>query len=158
MSDVLTQLRDACATVAARAPYVRVHEEAIPAYAASLPLGDPPKPAPGPGDNAAAFWLTLDAINFGSGWFPTLKKRPGKSGYHTIAAGIEERFATTGPWTADQLKAISSAEVAHTLGQDPTHELMDLFARSLADLVPARAPLSAQRVPCFRTRKHALEC
>ena len=26
---------------------------------------------------------TAEAINFGSGWFPTLRKRPGRSGYAT---------------------------------------------------------------------------
>ncbi len=48
-------------------------------------------------EERAAFWLTLDAINFGSGWFPTLRKRDGRSGYHTIAAGLRERFAAHGP-------------------------------------------------------------
>ena len=31
--------------------------------------------------------LTLNAINFGSGWFPTLRKRDGLSGYRTVEAG-----------------------------------------------------------------------
>jgi hypothetical protein len=131
MSDVLSQLRDACATVAQRARHVRVNDERIPEYAASLTLGDPPA---GAQSHDAAFWLTLDAINFGSGWFPTLNKPPGGSGYSTIAAGIEQRFATRGPWTATELQAITAAEIAETLGQDPAHELMQLFARSLADL------------------------
>jgi hypothetical protein len=135
MTDVLTQLRDACATVAQRARYVRINTDEIPNYAASLPLDDKPQnEAPGPADHdrehIAAFWLTLDAINFGSGWFPTLRKRPGKSGYHTIAAGLEKR----GPWTTDELQRITPAEIAETLGQDPNHELMQLFAHSLRDL------------------------
>ncbi len=82
----------------------------------------------------AAFWLTLDAINFGSGWFPTLRKRPGRSGYRTIEAGIRERFATHGPWSAEELAAIEAPEIAAGLGQDPWHELMELFARALRDL------------------------
>src|SRR5579862_3550626 len=100
MSDALSQLRDACAEVVRRARYVRVNPEAIPAYAASLPLGEgrpeeaegasaeaaaapAETAAPVPAEHPAAFWLTLDAINFGSGWFPTLSKPKGKSGYHT---------------------------------------------------------------------------
>jgi hypothetical protein len=135
MSALLSQLRDACATVAQRARHVNVKPEAIPTYAASLPLGDqPPAEATADREHGAAFWLTLDAINFGSGWFPTLKKAPGKSGYHTIAAGIEQRFATQGPWTAAELQVVTAAEIARTLGQDPAHELMQLFAHSLADL------------------------
>src|SRR5947209_2074748 len=133
MSHVLTQLRDACATVAERASYVRVNAEAIPGYAASLPLGDTlaePDEAEGDRERLAAFWLTLDAINFGSGWFPTLRKRPGQSGYNTIATALREH----GPWTADELIQITAAELADTLGQAPDHELMKLFSRSLNDL------------------------
>ena len=44
-------------------------------------------------ETRAAYWLTLDAINFGSGWFPTLRKRDGRSGYNTIAAAWRARFA-----------------------------------------------------------------
>ena len=39
----------------------------------------------GPAPDVAAYLLALDAINFGSGWFPTLSKRPGCSGYFTVA-------------------------------------------------------------------------
>ena len=31
----------------------------------------------GPPGQVADYLLALDAINFGSGWFPTLRKRPG---------------------------------------------------------------------------------
>ena len=43
---------------------------------------------PSPPGDIAAYWLTLDAINFGSGWFPTLRKRDGLSGYNTIASAL----------------------------------------------------------------------
>ncbi len=135
--DVLAQLRAAAALVAGRARYVRIDEAAIPAYAASLPRPEAPAEAETPAgspEDRAAFWLTLDAINFGSGWFPTLRKRPGHSGYHTIAAGVRERFATYGPWSPDELQEITRAEIAHTVSQDPGHELMGLFAASLNDL------------------------
>src|SRR5947209_4985242 len=137
MSHVLTQLRDACATVAERASYVRVNAEAIPAYAASLPLGDTlaePDEAEGDRERLAAFWLTLDAINFGSGWFPTLRKRAGQSGYHTIADALTDRFDRAGPFPAAELREIEPGAIAAVLGQDPDHELMALFAASLRDL------------------------
>src|SRR5947209_9773760 len=93
MTDVLTELRSACAEVATRARHVRIDRDAIPACAQSLPLERRPEPQPPAEDReqTAAFWLTLDTINFGSGWFPTLRKREGHSGYHTIAAGLRER-------------------------------------------------------------------
>ncbi len=42
------------------------------------------------------YMLTLDAINFGSGWFPTLRKRPGCSGYFTVAWALADRFRARG--------------------------------------------------------------
>jgi hypothetical protein len=85
-------------------------------------------------EELAAFWVTLDAINFGSGWFPTLRKRAGLSGYATIAAGLRTRFSERGPWSARELARIGPEELAGTLAQDPDHELMGLFAESLEDL------------------------
>ena len=97
------EIRAACAAVAERARRVRIREEAIEAYAATLPAESPPAPdlAPGePDERRAAFQITLNAINFGSGWFPTLRKRPGMSGFRTVEAGLRAR----GPWSADELR------------------------------------------------------
>jgi Potential Queuosine, Q, salvage protein family len=135
---LVEEIRAGCAWVASRATHVRIEEEAIPAYAATLP--GPPERNPddalidGPAELRAAFHLTLDAINFGSGWFPTLRKRDGRSGYWTVALGLRDRFAANGAWSAAELRAMSTDAVAAALGQDPEHELMALFARSLNDL------------------------
>ena len=127
--------------MAENARYVRIDPDQTSAYVGTLPVDlDPAKPDPechltdGSREELAAFWLTLDAINFGSGWFPTLRKREGRSGYFTIAAGVRDRFADRGPYTADELADIDPIEIATNLGQDPGHELMALFARSLNDL------------------------
>ena len=134
-------LRDACAAVARRARHVEVVEAEIPEYAADLRDLSPAAASDsgahlttGTREQLAAFWITLNAINFGSGWFPTLHKRDGRSGYFTIATGVRERFERAGPWSAAELRTISAAELASALGQDPDHELMELFARSLRDL------------------------
>ena len=141
MSDPLTELRAACAEVARRARYVTIEREAIGRFAAALPLpSDPGGPDPEvhlvdrAHEELAAFWLTLDAINFGSGWFPTLRKPAGHSGYFTIAGCLRDRFGTYGPWTAEELSKIEAGEVATALDQQPEHELMALFADSLRDL------------------------
>ena len=133
MTDVLDELRRACATVAGRARFVSIDTAAIDAYAARLPPDQAPA-APEPDNPSAAFWLTLDAINFGSGWFPTLRKRDGQSGYYTIATGLRERFERHGPWSPSELAAMRAGTIADVLGQDPGHELMGLFAWSLRDL------------------------
>ena len=122
-----------------RATSVRIERRAISAYAASLPLtGRLPVPEEQPRttgrERLAAFWLTLDAINFGSGWFPTLAKRDGRSGYRTIATALQQRFDRDGPWSAAQLTRLDAATIAGVLGQPPGHELMALYARSMADL------------------------
>src|SRR5687767_9076699 len=88
----------------------------------------------GPREDVAAYVLALDAINFGSGWFPTLRKRPGSSGYHTVAWSLAERFREAGPWTPAELTRLDAADVADVLGQDRRHELMGLYADALRSL------------------------
>jgi hypothetical protein len=137
-----TQLRDACAWIAGRSTMVRIVEERIAEYAEQLEAlergsGLPPAPsvlAPPEREGAAAYWLTLDAINFGSGWFPTLRKGEQPTGYRTIAAGVRRRFDQAGRWSAAQLGELTPTELAHWLDQDPEHELVRLMARSLNDL------------------------
>ncbi len=138
---IVDEIRSACAWVAERATHVELHRAAIEAYADSLdviPTDDGADPAAhltgGNREDRAAFWLTLDAINFGSGWFPTLRKRPGHSGYLTVAGGLKDRFADRGPWAATELANLEAWDIAQVLDQDPGHELMGLFASSLRDL------------------------
>jgi hypothetical protein len=135
---LVEEIREGCAWVASRATHVTIDEAAVPAYAAALPSAHAPNPEDRLLDGApqlrAAFHLTLDAINFGSGWFPTLRKRDGRSGYWTIALGLRDRFAAHGAWSAAELRDLGASEIAAALGQDPQHELMALFARSLNDL------------------------
>jgi hypothetical protein len=135
------RVREACAWVAGRARAVSIDEEAIVSYAATLPMRiEVPQLDPATylvdGDNEAraAFVICSNAINFGSGWWPTIRKRPGHSGYFTIAAGLTERFRAAGPWTAEALMGLSTADVAATVGQEPDHPLMDDYAAALRNV------------------------
>jgi hypothetical protein len=125
-------VRAACAHVAGRARHVRILEDAIEPYAETLASQSPPTPdlEGATLEERAAFSLTLNAINFGSGWFPTLRKADGKSGYRTVEAGLRAH----GPWSADALAAMTAAEIAAATGQDPAHELMGHFATHLREL------------------------
>jgi hypothetical protein len=118
-------IRAGAARVAAAARHVHIDHDAIEPYARTLASDSPPAPdLEGADDETrAAFSLQLNAINFGSGWFPTLRKRPGMSGFRTVEAGLRAR----GPWTAAELQAITREEIAGTLGQDAEHELMGHF-------------------------------
>ena len=91
-------------------------------------------PAADARERAAASVLTLDAINFGSGWFPTLRKRAGLSGYGTVAAGLADHERRHGPFTAAALAGLEPEDLATITGQDRDHPLMSLFAVSLNDL------------------------
>ena len=134
-------VRAECARIAASARSVRIDLDAL----AALDPGPPPQLdaerhyLEGEPADVAAYILTLDAINFGSGWFPTLRKRRGTdgtpvSGYFTVAWGLADRFRAIGPWTNAQLRAMRTEEVADVLAQPRDHELMALFAQALRQL------------------------
>jgi putative queuosine salvage protein len=134
------EVRAHASEVAARARFVEIDVDRL----GDVEPGPPPALDPrthyldGPAEDVAAYLLALDTINFGSGWFPTLRKRriEGRevSGYFTIASALADRFRSAGPWSAAQLRDLGPDEVAEALGQDPAHELMALYARALADL------------------------
>jgi hypothetical protein len=134
-------VRAASARIAASARSVRIDLDAL----AALEPGPPPAIDPerhyveGEPEDVATYILALDAINFGSGWFPTLRKRRGTdgnpvSGYFTVAWGLADRFRHAGPWTPAELRAMRAEEVADVVGQRRDHELMALFAQALRQL------------------------
>jgi Queuosine salvage protein len=139
---LVDEVRSACRFVAARARWVRIaSDELVREYAQTLPAhAGAAAPDPeiavleAPAEVRAAFALTLEAINFGSGYWPEIRRRPGRSGFTTMALGLRERFDAEGPWSAAALRAIDSETLACVLGQDPGHPLMELYAEALRDL------------------------
>ena len=148
------EVRAHAAAIAAGARSVRIDHARLEAFEP----GDAPPPAFTHGldageDVVAAFVLTVDAINFGSGWFPTLAKRTGRdgrplSGAVTVAAALADRFRAHGPWTTGQLRAMRTDELATALGQRADHELIALYAQALRELgrfLGDRTPLELAR-------------
>ena len=141
---MLDEIRAAAARIAASARFVRIDQAALPTYAASLPLEAARKPQLDPtthylgeADATLAYVVMLDAINFGSGYFPWLRKRPGRSGYFTVATSLKERFEQHGPLSAQELCRLRAGDCARIFGQrldGPAGELMGLFAQALNDL------------------------
>lgn len=135
------EVRESCARIAAGARSVTIDLEALEALdAGPAPAADPERhlldAAP---QDVAAYFLTLDTINFGSGWFPTLRKRTDHrgnavSGYFTVAWSVADRFRAAGPWSNAELRTMRTEEIADTLGQPRDHELMALYAQALRDL------------------------
>jgi hypothetical protein len=82
--------------------------------------------------------IVLDAVNFGSGYFPKLHKRRGLSGYRTIETSLRERWSREGPLTVSDLRSADAELCAAIFGQSlstpEVAELMDLFARAWRDL------------------------
>ncbi len=107
--------------------------------------------------DVADYMLALDAINFGSGWFPTLRKRMSNhppaqpvSGYFTVAWALADHVRTHGAPTAAWLSNVGTLEVADILGQDPANELMSLYAqawRALGRFLADRPVADGARFP-----------
>ena len=139
--DLTDRVRGSCAAVAEHARYVRIDEDRVAAFAADLevperfddaqftPFGEP--------DVDLAFCLVMNAVNFGSGWFPVLRKLPGASGAVTLGRRLRARFERSGPWSPRELTSLTRNDVSETFGQDPggpAGELMQLFTTALRDL------------------------
>jgi hypothetical protein len=133
---ITDDVRRHCATVAAGARWVEIDVDAL----GRIEPGPPPELdrerhyLDGPAEAVASYMLVLDAVNFGSGWFPTLRKRPGSSGYFTVAWALADLWRGGAGWSAHELRAMTAAEVARVLGQEPGHELMGLYAEALRSL------------------------
>jgi hypothetical protein len=129
-------VRTACAEIAGDARWVSIDLDALD----RIEPGPEPELDPerhylnGPQDAVAHYLLTLDTINFGSGWFPTLVKRPRSSGYFTVAWSLADRYRAHGPYSNDELRAMTATEMAGVIGQPEGHQLMELFAEALRQL------------------------
>jgi hypothetical protein len=125
--------------------WVRIDRERLDAYADAFPFDaldsaepDPGRTRVGDDEATASFVITLDAINFGSGYFPYIRKRPGMSGYFTIATALRDHVNLHGPLTADALRELDVERCAQIFGQcldgSFAEELMRLFSTALDNL------------------------
>lgn len=141
-------VRGACARVVRDAQHVRIESDRIAAYAAVLaptfadaPLALDPalhyvEPESDP-EGTAAFVLTLDSVNFGSGWFPDIFG-PAASGYSAVAGRLTQHVRRHGALPAEQLAAFTQQDALALFGFDPANpaaaELAELYALALGDL------------------------
>jgi len=139
-------VRRACAGIVRSAEYVHIDAERIEAYVRTLPFDAVPagldpalhyvEPERDP-EGTAAFILTLDSVNFGSGWFPEVFG-PTASGYAAVAGRLAAHVREHGPLPADRLAELTPADTAALFGLDPSQpaaaELAELYASALNDL------------------------
>ena len=93
-------------------------------------------------EDTLAYIVTLDAVNFGSGYFPHMqKRREGSkymSGYFTVASSLKDYFDKYGPLSAQALRELDVGGCGGLFRQDLSDpvraELMQHFTRALNDL------------------------
>ena len=144
MSSVFSRIRKTCADVAARARWVAIEHDRLQRYAETLDvLGSLPMSHTeehhllGRGEDTLIYFVLLDSINFGSGYFPHLEKGRSLSGYFTIAKKLKEYCLAGIPQPADLLR-LDAKSCADMFGQDfadpHMQELMELFATAFNQL------------------------
>lgn len=138
---VFDRIRAACSTVAEGARMVGLDLGALDKLAATLDEAEPPllpEERPLGDDEAMATEVVVwNAVNFGSGWFPVLAKRPGLSGARSLAEALADHVADRGVPTAAWLAEADAARCAEVFGQPhpgPVDDLLDLFAQAWRDL------------------------
>lgn len=141
---LFTRVRQSCAFVAENARHVKINHDFLSAYARSLPVKlameavmDSENHLCGDPEMTLAYFLTLDCINFGSGYFSELNLDPGKTGYFTVASRLKNEVLRRGNCSASWLRQISAAECCEIFGQSADNPsalaLMKLFSRALND-------------------------
>lgn len=144
-TEPFTEIREACAQIAARAEFVHINYSALREYALSLSLTRLERPEVDPrfhylghGRDTAAYFITLDTVNFGSGYFPYIRKLPNQSGYFTIARSLKDIYSACGPISPEVLRHITVEECARIFRQEldggPVTALMALYATALQGL------------------------
>ena len=138
---VFDRIRAACAEVAERAHHVTIVPAALDDLADTLAPDEPPLlPEERPTGDAEAMATEVvvwNAVNFGSGWFPALRKRAGMSGARSLAEALADHVAAAGVPTAGTLAAADAATCAEIFGQPhpgPVDDLLELFAQAWRDL------------------------
>ena len=135
---MIEKVRDSCKIVSENSKKIKIDFSKIREYAFSLPLADAISPALDPDthflgqeEDTASFFLILDSINFGSGYFPRLNKRPNMSGYFTVSSSLTDLFRNEGPLTAEGLSKLTAWDCNEIFNQDSENEdvreLMQLF-------------------------------
>jgi hypothetical protein len=125
-------VRHACARIAASARHVTIDPDAVSATTGVVGFDPERHYLDGTPEWVARYVLTIDTINFGSGWFPTLRHGATEAMTDRLSAFARGRAA--GPWWGPELATVTAADVAAVLDEDPRHELMQLYANALRQL------------------------
>lgn len=142
---IFKEIRTKTKQVAESAKHVAIRHDKIEEYIKTLPIGkienpplDPACHYVGKDYDTLSFFLSLEAINFGSGYFPHLKNSMDGSGYFTIAKAWKEYYDLNAPISATTLANLTPSDCIRIFNQSienaPIKELMEHFAIALNQL------------------------
>jgi hypothetical protein len=123
----LEAVRQSCRRVTEAAAEVTIDPEAVESLARELETEDlsPPPLDPqchylGKGEETVAFFLLLEAVNFGSGTFPDLMDHPEwqRNGYFATGGALARHFRQHDPLMTNQLLCLTEEESATLFGLD----------------------------------------
>jgi hypothetical protein len=126
------EVRRHCAEVARTARSVRIDLDASTVTSGVAGLNAEQHFLEGSPEQVARYVLVLDTINFGSGWFPTLRHGSTDAMTERLTAFVRGRGGAS--WWGRELGEMSAAGVAAVLDEDAAHPLMALYAEGLAQL------------------------
>jgi hypothetical protein len=126
------EVRRHCAEVARTARSVRIDFDAPTVTSGIAGLNAEQHFLEGSPEQVARYVLVLDTINFGSGWFPTLRHGSTDAMTERLTAFVRGRGGAS--WWGPELEAATAADLAAVLDEDAAHPLMALFAQGLTQL------------------------
>jgi hypothetical protein len=126
------EVRRHCAEVVRTARSVRIDLDAPTVTSGVAGLNAEQHFLEGSPEQVARYVLVLDTINFGSGWFPTLRHGSTDAMTERLTAFVRGRDGAS--WWGQELGAVTAADVAAVLDEDGAHPLMALFAQGLTQL------------------------
>src|SRR3569832_2081391 len=131
---MIEQVLPSCRRVAESAQLVTIDEAALAAFAGPIANLLPRRKRHTPHHFIAdypatsAYFLILDALNFGSGIFAHYAPYRGEDGYYALASALRDWFNEQGtPPSCDALQVIDAVTVARILGQDADNEALVPF-------------------------------
>ncbi len=126
------EVRRHCAEVARTARSVRIDRDAATVTSGVAGLNAEQHFLEGSPEQVARYVLVLDTINFGSGWFPTLRHGSTEAMTERLTAFVRQRGGV--PWWGPEPAAASAADVAAVFDEDVAHPLVALYAEGLTQL------------------------
>lgn len=141
--DLLGRVLPSCFRVAEKSRLVQINRPRLAEFAsalvAALPrgmrhtqhhfIGEP--------ESTVGYFLVLDALNFGSGFFEHLAPYNGEHGYYAVASALRDWIHREGAPSPQTLKSITPDELFELMGQPKRPmltQLIDWFTRALREL------------------------